>query len=177
MLDKDRIKEAESNVRIYLKEGLLRKSSLDDNILNILRKNSEESLKVADLIYKENISALWVIVSSYYSMYYIANAVIYKIGYKVGDQLSHKVTNDALIVFVRDKLKMSLLEDFEEAKSEALEITKFTDDIIESFSFERKKRSNFQYNMTAPVKSSKAQTSIKRAKKFNFEFEKLLNRL
>lgn len=72
---------------------------------------------------------------------------------------------------------MSLLEDFEEAKSEALEITNFTDDIIESFSFERKKRSKFQYNMTAPVKSSKAQTSIKRAKKFNFEFEKLLNRL
>lgn len=89
MLDKDRIKEAESNVRIYLKEGLLRKSSFDDNILNILRKNSEESLKVADLIFKENISALWVIVSSYYSMYYIANAVIYKIEYKVVDQLSH----------------------------------------------------------------------------------------
>jgi hypothetical protein len=31
--------------------------------------------------------------------------------------------------------------------------------------------------MTAPVKKSKAQTSLKRAKTFNLEFEKLLERL
>lgn len=52
-----------------------------------------------------------------------------------------------------------------------------TDDIIEGFDFERKKRSTFQYNMTAPIKKSKSQTSLKRAKKFNLEFEKLLERL
>lgn len=177
MLDDERIKEAEINVRSYLKEGLLKKSILDENILNTYRKNSEESLMVADLVLKEELSPLWVIVSSYYSMNYIANAVLLKLGYKVGSNVSHKVTNDALIVFVRDKLKKSLLEDFEDAKAEAMELANLTDDILESFDFERKKRSTFQYNMTAPVKKSKAQTSIERAKSFNLEFEKLLERL
>lgn len=58
-----------------------------------------------------------------------------------------------------------------------MELANLTDDILESFDFERKKRSTFQYNMTAPVKKSKAQTSIERAKSFNLEFEKLLERL
>lgn len=177
MLDKERIKEAETNVKGYLKEGLLKEKSLDENILNILRKNSQESLMVADLVLKEDLSPLWVIVSSYYSMYYIANVVLLKLGYKVGSAVSHKVTSDALIVFVRNKLTKSLLEDFEDAKSEAMDLANLTDNIIESFDFERKKRSTFQYNMTGPVKKSKAQTSLERAKKFNLEFEKLLERL
>jgi uncharacterized protein (UPF0332 family) len=177
MLSNERIKEAEINVRGYLRDGLLKKRDLDENILNTFRKNSEESLMVADLILNENLSSLWVIVSSYYSMYYIANAVLLKLGYKVGSDVSHKVTNDALIVFVRDKLKKSLLEDFEDAKTEAMELANLTDDILMSFDFERRKRSTFQYNMTAPVKKSKAQTSLERAKKFNLEFEKLLERL
>ena len=87
---------------------------------------------VADLILKENLSSLWVIVSSYYSMYYIANAVLLKLEYKVGSAVSHKVTSDALIVFVRDKLKNSILEDFEDAKAEAMELTNLTDDILAS---------------------------------------------
>ena len=176
MLDNERIKEAEINVNGYVRDGLLKERTLDENILKILRKNSEESLIVADLILKEEISSLWVIVSSYYSMYYIANAVLLKLGYKVGSAVSHKVTGDALIVFVRDKLKKSILEDFEDAKAEAMDLANLTDDIIGSFDFERKKRSTFQYNMTAPVKKSKAQTSLERAKKFNLEFEKLLER-
>lgn len=177
MLDNERIKEAEINVKGYLRDGLIKEKSFDENILDILRKNSEESLMVANLILKEDLSSLWVIVSSYYSMYYIANAVLFKLGYKVGSAVSHKVTSDALIVFIRDKLKKSLLEDFEDAKDEAMELANMTDDIIESFDFERKKRSTFQYNMTAPVKKSKAETSIERAKSFNLEFEKLLGRL
>jgi len=177
MLDDERIKEAEINVNSYLKDGLLKEKALDENILNILRRNSQESLTVADLILKEDLSSLWVIVSSYYSMYYIANAVLLKLGYKVGIAISHKVTSDALIVFVRNNLKKSLLEDFEDAKAEAMDLANLTDNIIESFDFERKKRSTFQYNMTGSLKKSKAQTSIERAKKFNLEFEKLLERL
>lgn len=177
MLDKERVEEAEANVKGYIKEGLLKKRALDENILNIHRKNSEESLMVADLILKENLSSLWVIVSSYYSMYYIANAVLLKLGYKVGSAISHKVTGDTLIVFVRSKLKKSILEDFEDAKAEAMELANLTDDIIELFDFERKKRSAFQYNMTSAIKKTKAQTSIERAKKFNLELEKLLEKL
>jgi len=110
-------------------------------------------------------------------MYYMANAVLLKVGYKVGDKISHKVTNEALIVYVRDRLEMKLLEDYETAKCEALELNNLTDEIIESFDFERRKRSTFQYDMTTVVKRTKAGTSRRRAIEFNFQLEKILEKL
>ena len=108
-------------------------------------------------------------------MYYMANAVLYKLGYKVGSKISHKVTADALIVFVRNKLKDVLLEEFEDIQEEALEIAKIkSDELIESFDLERKKRSKFQYEMTEVVKLNKAKTSLERAKRFCFELRKLV---
>ena len=50
-------------------------------------------------------------VISYYSMFYIANAVLFKIGYKIGEQTPHKITADALIVFVRNKLKKNFFSE------------------------------------------------------------------
>ena len=109
-------------------------------------------------------------------MYYITNAVLYKIGYKIGSKVSHKVTADALIVFVRNKLKKNLLEDYEQAKEEALEIIgRKTDEIIESFDREMEKRSTFQYESTEEIKRTKANTSLERAKRFVFEMKKLLS--
>lgn len=120
-------------------------------------------------------SNLWVIVTSYYSMYYITNAVLYKIGYKIGSKISHKITADSLIVFIRNRLKKSLIEDYDEAKEEAFDIIgKETDAIIESFDREMEKRSFFQYETTEEIKGAKAKTSLERAKKFVFEMEKLL---
>jgi len=116
-----------------------------------------------------------VIVSSYYAMYYIANAVLLKMGYKVGDKISHKVTSDALIVFVRNRLKKELIDEYENIKEDALElISSKTDTLLKSFDFEREKRSKFQYSMDEKVKKSKALTSLERAKKFVFEMKKLL---
>lgn len=175
MLDDEKIIQAEKNVKSYFKEGLLKNKTPDENIINILIKNSEESIKVADFLDKNKMSSLWVIVCSYYAMYYMANAILYKMGYKVGDRISHKVTSDALIVFIRNKLEQKYLADFEEAKEEALDVTKLkANDLGESFEFERIKRSKFQYNMTESVKTSKARTSLDRSKRFLFEIEKLL---
>ncbi len=175
MLDDNKIIQAEKNVKSYFKEGLLKNKTPDENIINILIKNSQESIKVADFLDKNDMSSLWVIVCSYYAMYYMANAILYKMGYKVGDRISHKVTSDALIVYIRNKLEQKYLEDFEEAKEEALDVTKLkANDLIESFEFERIKRSKFQYNMTESVKTSKAKTSLDRSKRFLFEIEKLL---
>ena len=176
MLDEKKIKNAEANVRHYLQEGLLRKiKKRDANIQRVLQKNSEESLKTADLLLKGNYSTLWAVVCSYYAMYYAANGVLYSIGYKVGHKISHKVTSDALVVYVRKKLKESLLKEFEDAQEEALEIAGLqADELVESFGFERLKRSRFQYEMTEEIKRSKAETSLGRAKRFVFEMEKLL---
>jgi len=40
MLDDDKIIQAERNVKSYFKEGLLKNKTPDENIINILIKNS-----------------------------------------------------------------------------------------------------------------------------------------
>jgi len=175
MLDNNRIKEAETNVRSYLEEGLLKKILMNKQVLNILLRNAEESLRVAEEIHEKNLSELWVIVCSYYTMFYYANAVLLKFGYKVGEKIAHKITSDAMIVYVRGKLRESLLEEYEETKEEALNIAGIrADTLIESFEFERRKRSLIQYNTIEIEKQSKARTSLQRAKEFIREMEKLL---
>ena len=178
MLSDKRIKEAESNVKQYLADGLLKKQT-NETAKEMYIENSNLSLETAQkLLSLENQTYqpyLWVIVSSYYAMYYIANAVLLKIGYKVGDKISHKVTADALIVFARDKLKKELIEEYEKVKEDALELTSSkADSLLESLDFEREKRSKFQYQMDEKVKKSKALTSLERAKQFVFELKKLL---
>ena len=174
MLDDEAIKRAESRVRKYLRDEGLKKKDQNKFIINALKNNSEESLRVADLLYDEEISFLWVIVCSYYSMFYMANAMLSKLGYKVGDHNPHKITSDALIVFVRNKLKRKLLEDYDEAKSEAFELNKLSDEIIESLELERIKRNNFQYTMTDEILKSKSKISLDRAKRFINEIEQLM---
>ena len=173
MLDENRIKEAERNVKSYIEDGLLKEEQLNKKIYGIIVRNAQESLDVADFLRQNNKSDLWIIVSSYYAMYYIANAVLYKQSYKVGEKISHKVTADALIVFVRHKLKKSLLENYEEAQQQALAGIK-ADELIEKFNFEREKRSFVQYEMKEAEIHSKASTSLQRAKEFMFEMKKLL---
>ena len=54
----------------------------------------------------------------------------------------HKVTSDALIVFVRDKLRDTLIEEYENTQEEALGLAKNRAEVIvENFDSERKKRS------------------------------------
>jgi len=178
MLDEKRIKEAQSNVRQYLDEGLLKKITNETAKLMYV-ENAEMSLQTAqkliDLESKSFAPYLWVIVTSYYSMYYLANAALLKNGYKVGSKVSHKVTSDALIVFIRNKLAKQLLEEYEETRNDALELMSAkADDLIVSLDFERQKRSQFQYQMDAQLKRGKAVTSLKRAKEFVFEMKKLL---
>ncbi len=178
MFDNERVKEAESNVKNYLADELLKKQR-NETAKQMYVDNSNISLETAQKLLsletKEYKPYLWVIVCSYYAMYYIANAVLLDIGYKVGDKISHKVTSDALVVFVRNKLKKELIEEYEDVKEDALElISSKVDVILQSFDFEIEKRSKFQYRMDEQVKKSKASTSLERAKTFVFEMKKLL---
>ena len=176
MLDEKRINEAENNVKSYLEEGLLSKTNAKQEVLAILLKNAKESLRVAEEIYQKGISDLWVIVCSYYSMFYIANAVLRKLGYKVGEKIAHKVTADALIVYARGKLKETLIEEYEDSKEEALNLAGIkADSLIESFDQEKAKRGKIQYRTDDIDKQAKAKTSLKRAKEFVFEIEKLIS--
>ncbi len=175
MLSEKRVREAEINVKMYLDEGLLKKERFNKLVFERLKGNAMESLDVENFIFDNRKSDLWIVVISYYAMYYIANAVLYEMGYKVGHKISHKVTADALVVFVRDKLKERLLEDYESARDEAAELVGIkADELIANFDLERRKRSSFHYNMTEDVRRSKAEISLNRAKNFVFEMEKLL---
>ena len=171
MLSSERIKEAEKNVKSYLSEGLIKKEQFRKIVFETYTRNHKESLLVARRLYNENLSNLWVVVISYYSMFYLANALLYKIGYKIGSKVAHKVTSDALIVFVRNKLKDKLIEDYELAGNEALILS---DNLLQSFDFEREKRSVFQYESTEEIKAAKAKTSLDRAEEFSVKIEKML---
>lgn len=175
MIDEIRKKQSQKNFTKYLQEGLLKK---EHNPLAMDRymENADLSLKTAaELINSQLKPYLWVIVISYYSMFYVANAVILHYGYKTQDKIAHKVTSDALITLVLDKLKKELLEDYESMQKDALEIASTkAESVIESYSLELDKRSRFQYNMLEQTKMAKAQTSLKRASEFVFEMKKLL---
>ena len=178
MLTKDRIKEAESNVRSYINEGLLTKETPNPDAIRVLLRNTQESIDTADKLNSERGSDLWIIVCSYYSMFYIANAVLRKLGYRVGEKIAHKVTADALIVYVRGKLKESLIEGYEDSKDEALNLAGIkADSLIESFDQEKTKRSKIQYRTEDIDKQAKAKTSLQRAKQFLLEMNILLNEL
>jgi len=175
MLNEKRIKEAESNFKRYLEEGLIRKEKFRKEVFETYLKNYKESITLLDFIDKNKISFLWEIVVAYYSMFYIANAFLYKLGYKTGSKIVHKVTADALIVLARDKLKKSLIRDYEVIKEEALELASTkADEIISSFDRERIKRSIFQYTTQEEIKELKAKTSFRRAIEFCNAIMKLL---
>ena len=171
MLSNERIKTAEKNIQSYLQDRLLKKEEFRSIVFETYMRNYRESLRVARKLFNEKLSNLWVIVISYYSMFYLANALLYKLGYKVGTKIAHKITSDALVVFVRDKLKDNIIEEYELASNEALALS---DNLLESYDFERVKRSVFQYESTEEIKSAKAKTSLDRAEKFGEAMEKLL---
>lgn len=175
MMDDKRKKEAQNNFNRYLEEGLLKKET-NELAKSKYLENADLSLKTAnELIQSQLKPYLWVIVTSYYSMFYLANAVLLQYNYKTQGKIAHKVTSDALIVLVLDKLKKELLEDYEAMQKDALEIAGAkAESVIESYSLELDKRSRFQYNMLEQLKEVKARTSLKRATEFVFELKKLL---
>ncbi|MFW5852941.1 MAG: HEPN domain-containing protein [Nanoarchaeota archaeon] len=173
MIDDKRIEEAKNNFARYIEEALIRKTT-NKVAKEVFQKNAKDSLRASQIL-SDNDIPLWSIVSSYYAMFYMANAVLLRLGYKTGDKIVHKVTADALIYIVRPKLKNKILEDYEEIKDQALQIAEVrSDELVQNFDRERNKRNTIQYQTTKEDIRSKAKTSLKRAKEFLFEMENLL---
>ena len=156
-------------IKRYEDEGLIYKIRLQNIVLKTFLKNHEESLKLASNIFNRKESSLWVIVISYYSMFYLANAYIYVKGYKVGNKIAHKVTADVLKELSEDEISNDLIKEFSLASEEALDISR---NLANNFEKERIKRSRIQYETTEKIKESKAFTSLNRAKLFS---EKIIN--
>lgn len=201
MIDRERLNEAKRNVKQYIDDGLLKLNDRDaPKFVGFFMTNAESSLRTASVLQqisdedalKETLktgmdfeSYLWVIVSSYYAMFYAATALLAKQGVRAAGQIVHRVTADALIHLFGSNEKLArLLEQYEEAQAVGLELIgreelmkrmqKKADELIVAYESERKKRSKFQYDIGIQAKRGYAQTSLERAKEFVFEIGKLV---
>lgn len=105
----------------------------------------------------------------------MANAVLLHLGYKTGRKIVHKVTSDALIFLVMDRLRKELMEEYENIRDDVMEIASMkSEDLLNNYELELEKRSKFQYNMTLKVQEQMSRTSVKRATEFILEMKKLL---
>ena len=85
MIDERRVTEAKSNFDNFLREGLLKKQS-NETAKKMFIDNADISLETAKKLWDNKTESfkpyLWIIVSSYYAMFYITNAVLLNLGYK-----------------------------------------------------------------------------------------------
>jgi len=172
-MDEKRLKIAEKNFKNYLETGMINKVPVEDIVFQTYFNNALESLKVAEELFKNKTSSLWVIVTSYYSMFYIASAYIYNRGYKAKGEIVHQVTNEALIILARHALEKHFLEEYEEEKEKALFAS---GNLLKEYELEKAKRASFQYETTETIKQSKAKTSLERAKNFVAVMRQLLRK-
>jgi uncharacterized protein (UPF0332 family) len=165
MLDNKKREELQKRVREYLKDGTIRKQK-DSFHITFFLNNAKTSLDTARLLLrltkeddlKKMLGAdgyngsLWVVNASYYSMFYMALALIEKEGIILRrDQSIHALTFDALMYFfyLTGKLEKSLIEDFAEATEEAAETLgrEKARELVDSYLNEKEKRARFQRKM------------------------------
>ncbi len=170
-MDEKRVKIAKSNFDNYLRQELVKKTAFEDIVYHTYLKNSDESLNVANELFKIKISSLWVVVSSYYAMFYIASAYVYKRGYKARGEIVHQIINECLIVLGKSDLDRHFLEEYEEEKEKALSAS---ENLLKNYESEKLKRASFQYETTEIIKEAKAKTSLDRAKNFVAVIRQLL---
>ena len=171
-MDEKRLKIAESNFKNYLDQRLLNKVPFEGIIFQTYFNNALESLKVAEELLKNKTSPLWVVVTSYYSMFYMASAYIYKRGYKAKGEIVHQVINEALIILARHNLEKHFIEEYEEEKEKALFAS---GNLLKDYELEKAKRASFQYETTETIKEVKARTSLERAKNFIAVMRRLID--
>jgi len=194
MLDEKKLKEVQSRVKRFISDGIIRSKGRPDHV-DFFVKNADDSVDSAKALFELSTNRekqeslgftsfnglLWVVNASYYSMFYMARALLENEGIKIKADLSiHAVTFDAVIYYfyLTGKLQMEFLEDFIEAKENAAELLgkQKADELMEEYFFEKKKRGAFTYDMGAVLVKSKAKTSLERAQKFKRELTKIIGR-
>ena len=191
-LDDKKLKEIENRVKQFVLEGKI-KSKQPKKHMGFFLTNAKDSLRTARCIYDMSTNKdyqeytgyeglkgfLWVINTSYYSMFYMARALLENEGIKLGTDLSvHSLTFDALIhyFYLTGKLQKRLFKQYIEAQEEANELLgkQKADELIEEYFWEKGKRGKLTYETEEFAIQSKAKTSLDRAIKFNLEIKKIL---
>lgn len=194
MLENKKIEEAKKNAIKDINSGAIIKTK-DSRYVDFFIKNAKDSLDSAKVLLNISVDEktknilgmpnfngfLWVINSSYYSMFYIARALLESIGIKIkSDESIHFLVFNALVYYFYStgKLEKHFIEDFEDAQEESSEILgkEKAKEMISDYSSEKEKRAKFTYEAGEIAMKSKAETSLNRAKKFNEEARKILGR-
>ncbi len=193
MLDNKALKQIEKRVKNCLTDRTVltkQKSEYTEFFLN----NAKDSLNSASVLSRISTSEelqkavgypdfkgfLWVINASYYSMFYMARALLEKGGIKIKrDQNIHMMTFDAVVYFfyLTGKLQKKLVEDFEEAGIEAgmALAQQKAFQLVQDYEYEKQKRGDFTYEMGFVAMENKAKTSLERANNFNEEIKKIIS--
>lgn len=186
MIDQKRISEAERNVKQYIQEERLFIKRKDvAHYVHFFLKNTETSLLTAKSLLelstqneKKQVfgleekfeTYLWVVVAAYYSMFYASLALLAKNEMKFGDKFVHKIVADTLIAnFLKNQKLAKLLETYEEAKDQALQIVGSQEKaltLVQDYEYERQKRHELQYEVGKEAKHNLANTSLARATQF-----------
>jgi len=194
MLDEKKLKAAESRVKNYMRDGIIKPKSNPEHV-DFFLKNADDSIDSAKALFELSINPeahkslgfasfnglLWVVNAGYYSMFYMARALLENEGIKIKTDLSiHSVTFDAVIYYfyLTGKLQKEFLEDFIEAKEDAAELLgkQKADELMEEYFFEKIKRGTFTYDMGTVLVKSKAKTSLDRAQRFRREIKKIIDK-
>lgn len=184
MLQEKKLKEAEFRVKQFINKGTIKTKEKPEHV-DFYLKNADDSIDSAKALFELSTNLdkqqylgftsfnglLWVVNASYYSMFYMARALLENSGIKIKTDFSiHSVTFDSVIYYfyLTGKLQKELLDDFIDAKEDADELLgkQKADELIEDYFFEKKKRGSFTYNMGEVLVQSKAKTSLERAQKF-----------
>ncbi len=196
MLENKDLEIIKRNIERLMKEERIIIDKKDKGIFaNFFLENSRKSFDSAKLLmeisdkkelqdnlgYPNFDGYLWVINSSYYSMFYMARALLENSGIKIkidsSTQSIHQLTFQALVYFfyLNKRLEKKLIEDFEEASIEAGEILgkEKAKKLIEEYESEKEKRARFTYELGQIAIQGKAKTSLERARFFNQELKKI----
>lgn len=192
MLDNKKVEESKKRIEQALERGDVVKEKAG-KFVSFFQDNARSSFETAQLLYnvstQENMRKtmgfpafngfLWVVNASYYSMFYMARALLESIGAKIKTDYSvHVLTFDALVTYfyTTGKIERQILNDFSEASAESHEVLgrEKAKTLMEDYMHEREKRSCFTYEMGEIALQNKAKTSLERAKRFNETLRKML---
>ena len=193
MLEDKEIEIIKKNIKRFLNEKSIIKEK-EGKFIDFFVNNSNNSLDSAKLLFEISTKKelqkltgfpdfngfLWIINAGYYSMFYMARALLEKEGIKIKPESFsvHLITFNALVYYfyLTGKIQKSFIEEFREAGEESFEALgkEKAKSLMEDYYYEKDKRGRFTYEMWEIAMQNKAETSLNRAKRFNEETRKIL---
>ncbi len=201
MIDEKKLKEIENLVPKLLSEGFIKKNKEYQRLVDFYKEKALDSLNSANLLLQASVNSkvseqlgfknfngyLWTINASYYSMFYICNALLASEGIKITAEVGvHKILFKTFIYYfyLNGKITKRFVEELLEAQEDSKELLVMEDvllqadkkilNLIQDLQNEREKRKTFTYELTKDRIEVKAKTSFERAKNFISEISKII---